>query len=314
MLNWQKEKKPIIALAPMADMTDESFSVICKKLDAPFIFREMVSSEALVRGSKKTLAMARFSEKNRPLVQQIFGANPQVMAKAAKIIEQKFAPDGIDINMGCPAKKIISQNAGADLIKNPELAIKIIKAIKKFIKIPLSVKTRTGWSSAKEILTFASLIEKAGADLITVHGRTKIQGYSGKANWRIIGKVKNILTIPVILNGDIFNADDARRALEETGADGLMIGRGALGNPWIFKQIKDLLNKNIKPKEITLLERKKIALKHAKLHVKHYGLNSLTTFRKHLLLYFKGAAGTKKIRIKLAQIKTYEELEDILRC
>lgn len=313
MLNWKKIKKPIIALAPMADITDGPFSLICKKMETEVIFREMVSAEAIVRGSEKTLKMCGFSEKERPVVQQIFGKEPRVMAEAARIIAGKFKPDGLDINMGCPARKIISDFNGASLMRNPKLAAEIIREVKKTANVPVSVKTRTGWSDEKEILEFSKIVEEAGADLITVHGRTKKQGYAGRANWQIIGEVKKQLSIPVILNGDIFSAVDAKRALEQTGCDGIMIARGAIGNPWIFRQTKDLLDKNIEPKEITPEERKKIVLRHAKLHLKFYGQDKAHTFRKHSVQYFKGVPGAKRIRERLVKITTPEELEKILR-
>lgn len=313
MLNWKKTKKPIIALAPMADITDEPYSLICKKNGAEVIFREMVSAEAIVRGSEKTLKMCEFQKKEHPIIQQIFGKNPETMAKAAKIIMEKFNPDGIDINMGCPAKKIVSDFNGASLMCDPKLAAQIVKAVKKAVNVPVSVKTRTGWSDAKEILKFSKIIENAGSDLITVHGRTKKQGYTGKANWQIIGKVKKQLSIPVILNGDIFSAEDAKRAIEKTACDGVMIARGAIGNPWIFKQTMELLKNNKQPREITLKERKKIVLEHAKLHLKFYGQNKIYTFRKHLVQYFKGIPEAKKLRKKLIKISTLKELEKILK-
>ncbi|MDD5043387.1 MAG: tRNA dihydrouridine synthase DusB [Patescibacteria group bacterium] len=313
ILDWRKIKKPIIALAPMADITDEPFSLICKKMGAEVIFREMVSAEAIVRGSAKTLKMCEFKKSERPIIQQIFGKDPQVMARAAKIIAKKFRPDGIDINMGCPAKKIIADFNGASLMRDPKLAAEIIREVKKTVSVPVSVKTRTGWSDEKEILEFSKIIEKAGGDLITIHGRTKKQGYSGKANWQIIGEVKKQLAIPVILNGDIFSAEDAQRALEQTRCDGIMIARGAIGNPWIFRQTKNLLNKNIVPQKITAVEIKKIVLEHAKLHLKFYGQDKILTFRKHLVQYFKGVLGAKKLREKLVKISTLKELEKILK-
>lgn len=306
MFSWKTAKKPIIALAPMADYTDGPFSLICKKFGADVIYREMVSAEALVRGNEKTLGMADFDEKERPMILQIFGQDPKTMAQAAAILEERFHPDGIDINMGCPARKIVSNFNGACLIKEPKLAAKIVEAVKGAVAIPVSVKTRTGWADEKEILKFAPLLEKAGARAIAIHGRTKAMGYSGKANWKIIGRVKEKLSIPVLANGDIVDFLSFKNAMEITGADGVLIGRGALGNPWLFENLKK--KKDARP---PLSEIKKVILKHAKSHTAHYG--ELVSFRKHCLNYFKGAPGAKKIRETLAQIKSLKDLIKALK-
>ncbi len=303
------DAKPIIALAPMADMTDAPFCGVCREVSGKdfVIFREMVSAEAIVRGNEKTLRMCAFDNKERPIVIQIFGANPTAIVQAAKIVVDKYQPDGIDINMGCPVPKIAGKNlAGAALLKDPERAVKIVQELKKAnLGVPISVKTRLGWSMEDEILEFAPKLEAAGADLITVHGRTKLQGYAGKVNWEMIGRVKNILKIPVIANGDIKNREDIKKCLEITGGDGVMIGRAALGNPWIFGV-----------NEANVNEIKKVVLRHAELHVARYGEKSMVTFRKHLLQYFKGNLGIKdqkSVRIKLAQVKDVSGLKNILK-
>ena len=268
-----KGQQPILALAPLADHTDSPFCNVCRKVFDKksvirkilnqvqddkmgfVIFREMVSAEAIVRGSEKTLKMCKFKRKERPIVIQIFGGKPKVMVEAVKIIVKKFKPDGIDINMGCPVSKIARKGeSGAALMKDQDRACEIIREVKKVLdnqkksyllryrsryfnkQIPLSVKTRLGWSNSEDILDFAPKLEKAGADLITIHGRTKMQGYSGKADWEMIGRVKEKVNIPIIANGDI-TLENFKECLKITGADGLMIGRGALGNPWVFKEI-----------------------------------------------------------------------------
>jgi len=312
MKKWFETKKTILILAPMAGYTDSPFIYLCRQISGKdfVVFKEMVSSEAIVRGSEKTLKMCAFSKFEKPLIIQIFGEKPSIMAKAARIIETKFKPDGIDLNMGCPVPKIVQKTAaGAALMKNPILAAAIVKSVKKAVKLPISVKTRLGWDNAEEVLKFAKIIERAGADLITVHGRTKIQGYSGKADWKTIAKVKKILKIPVIANGDVVDFTSAKKCLDITRADGVMIGRGALGKPWIFKEIAEF--KDLKVKR--LKDICEIVLKHAKLHEKHYGQGSLVTFRKHLAFYFKGVPNMKEIKIKLMQIKKYKELEKILK-
>jgi len=234
--------QPIIALAPMADYTDEPFSLVCKEFGADLIFREMVSSEAIIRGNKKTFEMARIDKNERPVILQIFGANPKVMAEAAKILEKECEPDGIDINMGCPVRKIVGVGAGCELMRSPEKAAEIVRAVKSAVKVPVSVKMRLGRKNKDEILSFAPMIEKAGADFITVHGRTRGEQYSGEADWEMIARVKSKLKIPVIANGSIWTADDAKRCLKITGADGVAIARGALGNPWIFEEIKKIVS------------------------------------------------------------------------
>jgi len=311
MKKWFETKKPILILAPMADYTDKPFGLICRKYSGRnfVIFKEMVSAEALVRGNIKTLKMCEFVPAERPLIIQIFGDKSKVMAEAAKLVEKRFKPDGIDLNMGCPVPKIAQKGlSGAALMKNPTLVANIVKSVKKAVKLPVSVKTRLGWSNSDEIIKFAVIVEKAGADLITIHGRTKVQSYSGVADWEQIAKVKKILKIPVIANGDIVDCMSAKKCLEITGADGLMIGRGALGKPWIFQEVKSRKLKVESSEDIC-----KIVLEHAKLHEKHYGQGSLVTFRKHLGLYFKGIPHIKDLRTRLMQVKEYGELKKILK-
>jgi nifR3 family TIM-barrel protein len=305
---WHKLQRPFVGLSPMADYTDSPFSLICRKMGADIIYREMVSAEAICRKSEKTIAMADFDKRERPIILQIFGANPRTMAEAAKILEEKYRPDGIDINMGCPARKIISGFNGASLMKDPQLAAQIVREVKAAVKVPVSVKTRLGWEKENEILEFARMIEDAGADAISIHGRTKKQEYAGRANWEMIGRVKAILKIPVILNGDVVDYIGFGRAIAETGADGVLIGRGALGNPWVFKNIKK--KKDVRP---SMAEIKKVILTHAKAHIKLYGERGMMSFRKHLLAYFGGVPKAKEVRQKLAGIASLEELEKSLK-
>lgn len=308
--NWKKIQKPIVALSPMADMTDSPYCRIVKSMANPVIFREMVSAEAIVRNNEKTLKMIRIHKIERPLVQQIFGTDPEVIARSASIIIEKSSPDGIDINMGCPVHKLTSNFNGAALMKDPDLASKIVRTVKKEINCPLSVKMRAGWSNHTECIEFAKVIEDAGADLISIHGRTKTQGYSGKANREVVAEVKSKLSIPVLYNGDINCADDFFKAIDETGCDGALIGRGALGNPWIFKQIENQLNSK-EIKEPNLSEIIKIVKKHIKLHLIHYGPESLPTFRKHLSWYFKGVSNFKQFKEPLMTATTPSELDKI---
>ncbi|MDO8617585.1 MAG: tRNA dihydrouridine synthase DusB [Candidatus Uhrbacteria bacterium] len=328
MIDWKSFPKPIIALAPMADMSDLPFCLICKSHGAPLMFREMVSSEAVVRLNPKTLKMAEFDERERPLVQQIFGSDPATMAEAARIIEEKFHPDAIDINMGCPVYNIVSNFNGAFLIKEPARATAIIKAMKSAVTIPISVKTRLGWKDDRDCLEFVKILEDAGADLISVHGRTKEQGYSGKSNWDRIGEARRqVPNVPFLVNGDIVTVEDARQALAKSGADGVLIGRGALGNPWIFRDIMDGVGANpcVRPpfgfdarggqtqgSAPTMTDRASAVLAHAQLQVEHYGERGLIKLRKHLPWYFKNMSGWKDLRSQLVRISTLDELKLVL--
>ncbi|MBU0579327.1 tRNA-dihydrouridine synthase [Patescibacteria group bacterium] len=314
-----KIRKPIIALAPMADMTDSPFCRVCREVEKSrkykvkskkfVVFREMVSSEAVVRGNEKTLKMCEFEEVERPIVLQLFGADAKVMRKATEIIVERFKPDGIDINMGCPVPKIAKKNqAGAALMKDHDRACEIVRELKKAkLGVPISVKTRLGWASDEEILEFAPKLEQAGADLISIHGRTKKQGYAGKANWERIGEVKKLLSIPVLANGDIKSREDIDKCLEVTGADGVMIGRAVLGNPWLLAK-SEIINHKSKIGISGIVE---VVLRHAELHEEHY--RSLVSFRKHLVYYFKGVPGVKQWRQELVKVNNLEDLKNILQ-
>ncbi len=296
----------------MADMTDSAFCQTVKDISDPIMFREMVSSEAMVRENEKTKEMASFVEAERPIIQQIFGSDPDTMAEAARIVETEYHPEGIDINMGCPVYKITSNFNGSALMKEPERATEMIRKMKAAISVPLSVKIRAGWSDPIECLTFCKVVEEAGADLITVHGRTKAQGYSGYSDWSMIREVKKLVSIPVLANGDIFSAEDAKRVLDLTGADGVLIARGALGNPWIFAQTKELLETGEVKTRPTIAQHMKLVLTHAERHVAQYGERGIVTFRKHLSWYTKGMRGAKDFRSKLVRISSLDELEELL--
>jgi nifR3 family TIM-barrel protein len=297
----------------MADMSDLPFCTICKERGTPLMFREMVSSEAIVRLNPKTLKMATFDEVERPLVQQIFGSNPAVMAEAARIIEERFHPDAIDINMGCPVYNLISNFNGASLIRDPERAHAIVKAMKAAVSVPVSVKTRLGWTNDTDCLEFVKVIEDAGADLISMHGRTREQGYSGVANWDRIGEARrNVPTTPFLVNGDITTIDRAKEAVEKSGADGVLIGRGLLGNPWFAKQVETFLTTGERIAPPTWEERTGTVLQHARIQMEHFGERGLVKLRKHLPWYFKGTPPEKSLKSILVRISTYQELEEAL--
>lgn len=321
MIDWQKFPRPIVALAPMADMTDLPFCLICKEHGAPLMFREMVSAEAVVRMNPKTLEMARFDERERPLIQQIFGSDPHVMAEAARIIEENFHPDGIDINMGCPVYNIVSNFNGAFLIKEPERASAIIKAMKAAVSVPISVKTRLGWSADTDVLDFVKVLQDAGASLISIHGRTKEQGYSGVANWERVGEARRNTTLPVLVNGDVTSVETAKDALETSGADGVLVGRGFLGNPWFFGELLHGLSPGQYPSTLspTFDERLSVVRRHAQWHIDRYGAHGLVKLRKHLPYYFKKELGAtmpwidfKELRGQLVRVTTMEDLDGII--
>ena len=313
----------------MADMTDAPFCTIVRSVNSegvPIMFREMVSSEAIVRENEKTLAMAEFEEIERPLIQQLFGADPETMARAAEIVMERFSPDGIDINMGCPVYKLTSNFNGAALMNEPERAQEIVRAIKRTVNVPVSVKIRLGWKEPTQGREFVKYLQDAGADLITVHGRTKCQAYTGHADWHEIGEIKKQVTIPVLANGDVVDAATAQEALLLSSCDGVMIARGALGNPWVFREIEKLLSSpsGIGDPEtivdsgsragmtVSLSEKISLILQHAQLMLKRYGPHGIIQFRKHLSWYFKGIADSKALRIRLMQITNIEELSAIL--
>lgn len=309
--SWSQLPRPIVGLAPMADMTDSAFCRLVKKLASPIIFREMVSSEAVVRDNQKTLDMAAIHDSERPIIQQIFGADPQTMAEAARKIVETHQPEGIDINMGCPVYKITSNFNGAALMKDPQLAEKIVRAVKEAINIPLSVKTRAGWSDHQECIEFSKRLEAAGADLISIHGRTKTQAYSGTAHRDVVAAAKQAVSIPILYNGDIFTWQDFFTALNETDCDGALIARGALGNPWIFSQIQAKLDGD-EPAEVTLEQRVELAKKHLNLHLAQHGADKVPTFRKHLSWYFKGVPNFKEYKPELMTAPDQKSVERIL--
>ncbi|TAL20412.1 tRNA dihydrouridine synthase DusB [Patescibacteria group bacterium] len=307
--SWKTEPRPIVALSPMADMTDSPFCLLAKRYGARLVFREMVSADAVVRGNAKTLTMAAFDQAERPVIQQIFGSEPSVVAEAARVIEAQYHPDGFDLNMGCPVYKLTANFHGAALMREPARAAAIVRALRAAVAAPLSVKTRLGWSQPTDCLTFAPLLEEAGADLITVHGRTKAQGYSGSADWEMIGRVKKAVSIPLLANGDIRSPESASRALQVSGADGVMVARGALGNPWVFRQIEEYLSGGRVLTEIDYNERKQATLEHLALMESRYGERGATLLRKHLVWYWKGVPGAAVLRAELVRIGSRAALE-----
>lgn len=304
-----------VVLAPMAGISNPAYMKICEEMKVGFAITELISAEAIIRGNEKTFNMLNGIEKiNMPIAIQIFGSKPEVMAKAAEIINKKYPNKIIDINMGCPVPKVaIKANSGSGLLKDPEKVEKIVKAVVKSVNVPVTVKIRSGWDNsninAKEI---AKIIEKAGASAITVHGRTRSQGYSGKVDLDIIKKVKENVNIPVIGNGDIKTVEDAKYMIEYTGCDGVMIGRAALGNPWILKNTVQYLNgKNIK--EVSIEEKKKMMKKHFKYLLNNKNENTAILETRTIAAYYlKGMPGSAEIKRQIFKINNKDELFEII--
>lgn len=312
-MRWMDIPEPILGLAPMADFTDLPFCRTVRSFGGnPVIFREMVSAEALVRDNRRTLDMCRLDPIERPVVQQLFGSDPDSMARAAALIEENFSPDGIDINMGCPVHKAVSQFNGASLMREPDKARAIIQAVKRTIRVPLSVKTRLGWSNPDEILEFFDVLQDAGADAVEIHARTKTQGYSGKADWSAVRPITQKAKITVLINGDITDPESAKQALEESGAQGVLIGRGALGRPWIFERISHTLQSGTDAGEPSLAIRLTCLHRHAVMQLEHFGPHGLTKLRKHYPWYFKGVEGFRKYRSEAVKIETLEDLDKLI--
>ena len=309
------EIKNNVVLAPMAGISNSAYRTIIKEMGAGLIVAEMVSDKAIMYGSKKTIDMLYMTEYERPISQQIFGSNKESFVIAAKFVYENMRPDIIDINMGCPVPKVaIGAQAGSALLKNPEKVYEIVKAVVESVPIPVTVKIRSGWDeSSINAVEIAKVIENAGASAITVHPRTRSQGYSGKANWDIIKRVKESVNIPVIGNGDITSCYDAKKMIEETNCDFVMIGRGSLGNPWLIKECVDYLEYGIEPKEVTFSEKIDMIKKHLELlrKTKNDKL-ALLEIRTHIAYYLKGLKNSSEIKNMIFKTKTFEEIEDIL--
>ncbi|MBO8136980.1 MAG: tRNA dihydrouridine synthase DusB [Desulfotomaculum sp.] len=299
--------------APMAGVTDRAFRALAREAGCGLVFTEMISDQALIYQNKKTLHMADFKGEPGPLAVQIFGSSPEFMSQAAEIIEKRGA-DIIDINMGCPAPKIVKNNEGCALMKDPDLAEKVVKAVVESVDVPVTVKMRKGWDeNSVNALELAQRVVNAGASAVTVHGRTRDQFYSGEADWEIIRQVKETVQVPVIGNGDIWRPQDAKRMMEETGCDAVMIGRAAMGNPWIFKQTVHYLETGELLPVPTPEERIKTALRHLDLIVLDKGENiGVAEMRKHAAWYTKGMRGAARLRQRINQAKTQQELKEVL--
>ena len=301
-----------IFLAPMAGVTDMPFRRLCKEFGGGMIYTEMASSKAVHYGSEKTKGIYEVFEDERPIGIQIFGSDPDVMAETASELSE-YA-DIIDINMGCPANKIVKNGEGSALMKNLKLAEEIITKVVRASRVPVTVKMRKGWDDTHvNAVELAQIAESSGAKLITVHGRTREDMYSGEADLDIIKKVKDSVRIPVIGNGDITSGEKAKKMFEVTGCDGIMIGRGAQGNPWIFKSILEYLEKGIVLPEPDINDKINMALKHLKLSKEYKGeYVAVREMRKHIAWYLKGVPGNSQLKETINREDNIEEVEKLL--
>lgn len=301
----------IAFLAPMAGIADLAFRELCVQYGAAYTVSEMVSSKGLTMSDKKSAQLLTLGN-DRPAGVQIFGDDPEIMAKAAvKCLD--FNPDIIDINMGCPAPKIAMNGGGASLMKKPELAYEITKAVVQAVDIPVTVKIRKGWDEESvNAVQMAELAEKAGASAVTVHGRTRQQMYSGSVDFDIIAQVKKAVGIPVIANGDIKDEQSASIMLEKTNADAIMIGRGALGNPWVFSKINAYLDECRVLPEPSVTQKMTVMLKHIQKIIEYKGeYTAMREARHHAAYYTKGMRGGAKLRAEIGKLERFEQLQEL---
>lgn len=305
-----------IVLAPMAGICNSAYRRIIKEIGCGLIYAEMVSDKAITYGSKKTIDMLYMTDMERPIAQQIFGSDKDSFVTAAKYIYDNMHPDIIDINMGCPVPKVaLRAQAGSALLKDPIKVFDIVSSVVKAVPVPVTVKIRSGWDQNHiNAVEIAKVVEQAGAKAIAVHGRTRSQGYSGKADWNIIKQVKQAVTIPVIGNGDVRSCYDAKKMLDETGCDAVMIGRGVLGNPWLIKECIDYIENGRIPKKVSIDEKYDMILYH--IHLLEQQKNEKVAnleMRTHIAYYLKGVPGASELKQKVFQTKNLTELKNLIK-
>ena len=301
-------------LAPLAGVTDEAMRIISKRFGASMMYTEMISAKGLYYGDRKSKEMINISGEQRPLGVQLFGSDPEIMAKAAKIILE-YKPDLIDVNMGCPVPKVTKNGEGSALLKDEDKIYRIIKKLVEVSDVPVTAKIRMGYDQQNiNAVNVAKAIEAAGGAAVAVHGRTKEQYYQGIANWDIIKEVKDSVNIPVIGNGDVFTREDGLKMLEETGCDFIMVARGALGNPWIFRELIMAYGGNINIPIPTIEERKEVMLEHLNLTVNLKGERiAVREMRKHIAWYTKGLPNSSAFRNSINQIESAELMKEAIK-
>ncbi len=306
---------PLI-LAPMAGISEAPFRQICRRFGADILMTEFLSAEAIKRGIRKTLEGCEFEEIERPIGIQIYGADADAMGRAAAIVTEAYEPEFIDINFGCPVKKVVQRNGGSGCLRDLDLVDRIIRAVIGATHVPVTVKTRSGWSEdARDPVGIALRMQDAGARAFTLHPRTRTQMFSGHANWDEIARVVEALDIPVVGNGDITCAADLLRMQRHTGCAAIMVGRASFGNPWIFRDGRALLEGEAPPAAPTAEERFRVALEHAGLALRLQGDSRKTVmeFRKHLGWYTRGLPRASQLRERLFQVESMVEAEEIFR-
>jgi len=305
----------LLYLAPQAGVSESPFRRLCRRFGADVVVSEFVSAEGLRRGSERTHGYLRFDAEERPIGVQIFGAEPAAMAEAAALVEATYAPDFLDINFGCPVKKVVRRNGGSGCLRDLDLVVRIIRAVSAAISIPTTVKIRSGWSDAnRNPVEIGLRCQDAGARVLTLHARSRTQMYSGRADWDEIAATVDALDIPVVGNGDVVTGEDALRMREHTGCAGVMIARGSHGAPWVFAQARAALNGEPIPQEPGVAERFSIVLEHARNAIVFEAdeRRAMVDFRKHLGWYTKGLPGGRTLREELFEVRSLAQAEEIL--
>ncbi len=297
----------------MEDVTDCAFRLICRRMGADIVYTEFISSDGLVRNAWRSVEKLTLHPQEHPVAVQIFGGDPEVMAHAARIAEQA-EPDFLDINCGCWVQNVVARNAGAALLRDPDRMVKLVREVVCSTRLPVTVKTRLGWSrDSIVIVELAQRLEEVGIAALCVHCRTRDQGHAGSADWSWIPRIKERVSIPVILNGDVRTPEDVRRAFEQTGCDGVMIGRAAIGNPFIFQRAKEYLRTGVVPPEPSALERIQMCLEHLRLLVDFVGEEcAVRQFRRFYAGYLRGLYGSAAVRNELIQLRERAAVEDRL--
>ena len=303
-----------VFLAPMAGVTDMAYRILVHELGCPLVYTEMVSVNGINYRNERTLRMLRTDARERPLALQLFGNAPEAVARAAAYVESLGVADVIDFNMGCPAPKIVKNGEGSALMREPKRAREILRALRRAVRLPVTLKIRKGWDEAHvNAVEIARLAEDAGVDAVAVHGRTREQFYSGQADWDVIRAVKQAVRIPVIANGDVRNAGDLSRILAATGADGVMIGRAAQGNPWLFRELATFLKTGETPAPPTVEEKRALILRHLDMLIETKGSHiGPREMRKHATWYTRGMKNSARLRELFNRAETREDFSSIL--